>query len=168
MKEVAMTQVTEPLRAEHRGLLPELESLVSIAESLDDWEQAVTPGRLTKVVAFLRDHLVPHAKAEEAVLYPAVERAMGSPRATATMVADHGEIVRRIAALSVTTAAVGVGPPSARERNELRAELFGLWAILRLHFDKEEEVLLPELDARLTRDEAQTLFADMSAVAHPA
>ena len=163
-----MTQVTEPLRAEHRGLLPDLESLVAIAESLDNWEVAVTPGRLTEVIAFLRDHLVPHARAEEAVLYPEVERVMGSPRAMATMVADHTEIVRRIDALGVTATAVGVGPPSTDKRNELRAELFGLWAILRLHFDKEEEVLLPELDAHLTRDEAQTLFANMSAVAHPA
>jgi hypothetical protein len=41
-----------------------------------------------------------------------------------------------------------------------------LSAILQLHFRKEEEVLLPVLDASLSANEAAALFARMGAVAH--
>jgi len=158
--------VTEPLRAEHRALLPEVESLTVIAESLDSWDPEVTPSRLAEKVAFLRGQLVPHAEAEEAVLYPAVEEAMGSPAAMATMVADHVEIVRRIELLAEMTAETGTGPPGPQACNALRGQLFGLYAIWRLHFDKEEGILLPELDARLSPQEAEALFGRMGAAAH--
>ena len=58
-------------------------------------------------------------------------------------------------------------PPPEAEANELRAQLYGLWAILALHFDKEEAVLLPILDAHLTDRDAVALFERMDAVAHP-
>ncbi|MCZ7526395.1 MAG: hemerythrin domain-containing protein [Acidimicrobiia bacterium] len=160
------TSVTEPLRAEHRELLPHLEEVAGVAAALGEWT-ADTPARLEAVVAFLRDHLVPHARAEEAALYPAVERAMGAPGATATMAADHVEIVRRIDALAAAVAGIGDGAPDPVAVDRLRAQLVGLHAILLLHFHKEEEVLLPVLDAHLGEDEARAMFAEMVAVAHP-
>ena len=110
---------------------------------------------------------VPHARAEESALYPAVEVAMRSPGATATMAADHVEIVRRIDALDALVTSVGADPPDPAQAEELKAQLYGLHAILLLHFSKEEEVLLPELDAHMTPDEAAAMFADMVAIAHP-
>jgi iron-sulfur cluster repair protein YtfE (RIC family) len=151
--------VTDPLREEHAHLRPHLDELDAVADTLDSWTDE-TPARLDAILDFLRGHLVPHARAEEDVLYPAVERAMGAPGATATMVADHREIVRRTDALAVGAA---TGPAAA---STLRRQLYGLRAILDLHFDKEEEVLLPVLDAQLTPEQADRLFADMSASAH--
>lgn len=158
--------VTEPLRNEHADLYPHLEALDTVAASLDEWD-AGTPARLEEVVEFLRGHLVPHARAEEAALYPAVEKAMAAPGATDTMKADHVEIVRRIEALASLVAAVGRDAPGMDDREQLRAQLYGLGAILRLHFHKEEDVLLPVLDARLSEDDAQAMFDAMVAVAHP-
>ena len=158
--------VTEPLRREHQDLRPRVADLDTIADRLDDWN-AGTPDDLRTIVEFLRDHLVPHARAEEAELYPMVEQVMRAPGATSTMVADHVEIVRRIDELAETVGAVGTGPASTAEATRLRSQLYGLSAVLRLHFDKEEEVLLPVLDAHMNVDEATQLFARMSAVAHP-
>jgi iron-sulfur cluster repair protein YtfE (RIC family) len=148
--------VTDPLREEHAHLRPHLDELDALADGLDTWTDN-TPARLDAVLDFLRGHLVPHARAEEDVLYPAVERAMAAPGATSTMVADHREIVRRTDELAVSAAA---GPAAAPT---LRRQLYGLRAILDLHFDKEEEVLLPVLDAQLTAEQAERLFAEMSA-----
>ena len=53
------------------------------------------------------------------------------------------------------------------QAEQLRAQLYGLSAILTLHFHKEEDVLLPVLDAKLSADDAKAMFADMVAVAHP-
>jgi len=46
-------------------------------------------------------------------------------------------------------------------------QLIGLSAILQLHFRKEEDVLLPVLDASLDTDAVAALFARMREVAHP-
>jgi len=80
---------TEPLRAEHRDLLPHLRGLETIADEVDRWNVDEAARVLGEIVGFLRGHLVPHAKAEEQVLYPAVEEAMAAPGATATMRADR-------------------------------------------------------------------------------
>lgn len=158
--------VTQPLRDEHADLLPHLLELDAVAARLGDW-QPDTARRLDGIIEFLRGHLVPHARAEEAALYPRVEQVMTAPGATDTMKADHHEIVRRIDDLGVLVTAIDAGPPSPDQTEQLKAQLYGLAAILMLHFHKEEAVLLPVLDAHLSAAEADALFADMGAVAHP-
>ena len=157
--------VTQPLRDEHADLFPHVAELDAVAAGLAEW-QADTPARLDNIVEFLRDHLIPHARAEEAALYPRVEQAMNAPGATDTMKADHVEIVRRIDALAALAAAVDAGPASPTQAEQLRAKLYGLGAILALHFHKEEDVLLPVLDAKLSDEEAKAMFTDMTAVSH--
>lgn len=157
---------TEPLRAEHRDLLPHLLSLDTVANDVAGWDRDAAVSALGEIVGFLRGHLVPHAAAEEAVLYPAIEEAMAAPGATATMRADHVEIVARIDRLADTAAAVEQRWPDEVLAPGLAHQLVGLSAILQLHFHKEEEVLLPVLDASLDADAATALFARMGEVAH--
>jgi len=158
---------TEPLRAEHRDLLPHLRGLETIADEVDRWNVDEAARVLGEIVGFLRGHLVPHAKAEEQVLYPAVEEAMAAPGATATMRADHAEIVSRIDRLADTAATVADRWPDPAVARDLTHQLVGLSAILLLHFRKEEEVLLPVLDTTLRADDAAALFARMGQEAHP-
>jgi iron-sulfur cluster repair protein YtfE (RIC family) len=157
---------TEPLRAEHRDLLPHLLALDTVATDVSNWDRDAAVRALGDVVGFLRGHLVPHATAEEQVLYPAVEQAMAAPGATATMAADHAEIVARIDRLADTIATIEQQWPDAALARGVTHQLVGLSAILQLHFRKEEEVLLPVLDASLGADEAAALFARMGDVAH--
>jgi hemerythrin-like domain-containing protein len=157
---------TEPLRAEHRDLLPHLRALDTAANEVDRWSRDEALHVLGDVVGFLRGHLVPHATAEEHVLYPAVEEAMAAPGATATMRADHTEIVGRIDRLADTVATIEERWPDGDLVRDLVHQLVGLSAILQLHFNKEEEVLLPVLDASLSADEAAQLFGRMGEVAH--
>jgi len=157
---------TEPLRSEHRDLLPHLLALDTAANDAATWDRDTAVATLGDLVGFLRGHLVPHATAEEAVLYPAVEEAMAAPGATATMRADHVEIVARIDRLAEAAAAVEQRWPDAELARDVAHQLVGLSAILQLHFRKEEEVLLPVLDANLDTDAAAALFARMGEVAH--
>ncbi|MGZ4511992.1 MAG: hemerythrin domain-containing protein [Mycobacterium sp.] len=161
------TLPTEPLRAEHRDLLPHLQGLETIAEEVDRWDADEAAHVLGDIVGFLRGHLVPHAGAEEQVLYPAVEEAMAAPGATATMRADHVEIVSRIDRLADTAATIAIRWPDDTLARDLAHQLVGLSAILLLHFRKEEEVLLPVLDTTLGPDDAVALFARMGKEAHP-
>lgn len=157
---------TEPLRAEHRDLLPHLLRLETVASELDGLEHEAAARSLFDVLEFLRGHLVPHATAEEAILYPAVEEAMAAPGATATMRADHAEILARIDRLARAAAEIDGRWPDAGLARDVAFQLVGLAAILRLHFQKEEEVLLPILDERLDAGAATSLFARMGEVAH--
>ncbi len=153
---------TQPLRDEHRELRPHIDELVAVADLLDDHRPGELGDRLAAASSFVNGHLLRHAGAEEAALYPVVGRAMGSTDATATMSRDHREIAafgERLAQL-VEDARGGRGDTTA-----LRRVLYGLHAIVALHFAKEEEVYLPLLDERLTPEEAARLFAGMEAAA---
>lgn len=162
----SQTLPTEPLRAEHRDLLPHLRALDTAADELDRWDRDEAVHVLGDIVGFLRGHLVPHATAEEHVLYPAVEDAMAAPGATATMRADHAEIVARIDRLADAARTMEERWPDAGLARDLAHQLVGLSAILQLHFRKEEEVLLPVLDSTLSAEDASALFARMGEVAH--
>jgi hypothetical protein len=50
----------------------------------------------------------------------------------------------------------------------LRRILYGLSALVRVHFAKEEEIYLPILDARLTTEEARRMFETMERAAQEA
>ena len=51
---------------------------------------------------FLREVLLPHARAEEEVLYPEWARLVGYPDAAVPMVHDHEAIVARVEQLAAT------------------------------------------------------------------
>lgn len=157
---IALT-VTEPLRAEHRELLPEIERLRATADDLATVPSQSTIGQLDALIGFLRTQLIPHARAEEKVLYPDIARHLGSARATATMNADHEEVVRLVTELSELRDGVHGGSANRAHAIALRRVLYGLYAILKLHLAKEEDLYLPILDAALSSDEAAALFRRM-------
>jgi iron-sulfur cluster repair protein YtfE (RIC family) len=161
---IALTS-TEPLRAEHRQLLPEIERLRATADDMATVPSDSTIGQLDALIAFLRNHLIPHARAEERVLYPEIARCLGSARATATMSADHEEVMRLVSELGELRDGVQGGLADRVHAIALRRVLYGLYAILKLHFAKEEDLYLPILDAALSADDAAALFRRMEQAA---
>lgn len=162
-----MNTVTQPLREEHKALLPHVEALREAADAVGEQSVAVLRGRLDAVYDFLAHHLIPHAEAEDRALYPVVAGILGAREATATMSRDHVEVSRltqELAALEAKLSGAGdlVSPELARG---LRRVLYGLYAVVRLHFAKEEEVYLPLLDTRLSPEEARHMFEAMERAA---
>ncbi len=153
-------RATEELRSEHAGIRHGASALARVASQLGDWSSA-TPGRLHEVETFLTGELAPHAKAEESVLYPLVEKAI-APGSTITMVADHDVIRERVMAVAELIAKVGEGPPTPPELEALREHLYGLWAIVCLHLDKEEKVLFSLIDAKLSAADVRTLQEELA------
>jgi iron-sulfur cluster repair protein YtfE (RIC family) len=158
--------VTEPLHDEHQHLLPRVETLRKAAEAADGGADTVLGAALDDALEFLWNHLVPHARAEDAVLYPAVERVMHAPGATATMTRDHVEVVALTGELQRLRDDDLAGEFTPDRRRDARRLLYGLYAMIRLHFAKEEEIYLPLLDAGLTAAQAEEMFAAMHAEAH--
>jgi iron-sulfur cluster repair protein YtfE (RIC family) len=160
-----MTIPTQPLRDEHRELRPHVERLRQAAEAVSDAPTPELRALLEEVNEFLGRHLIPHAQAEEAALYPVVARLMGASEATATMRRDHVEIGRMVEELRTLQDHLADAAYQPGEAESLRRALYGLYAVIALHFAKEEEVYLPLLDARLTEAEAQEMFQRMEKAA---
>ncbi len=159
-----MTAITEPLRAEHRELLPHVEQLRQAADTIEAEPTADMAAAVDEAIEFLTHHLIPHARAEEAALYPAVASAMGAPGATATMSRDHVEVLRLTDELRLVRGRLGK-EVSDFDARELRRLLYGLYAVVGVHFAKEEEVYLPLLDGKLSEAEARAMFEAMEAAA---
>ncbi len=158
---------TQPLRDEHRELLPHVELLRSAADHVGAVPPARLEAELDNVLDFLVGHLIPHAQAEDAALYPVVEKAMGAPGAADTMRRDHVEVVRLTEELAQIRGRIAAQAPSAYEL-DLRRVLYGLYAVVELHFAKEEEVYLPVLDAWLDAASAARMFEAMERAASDA
>jgi len=160
-----MTRPTQPLREEHRDLLPRLEGLKSTADAVGEAAGGPLREAIDACHDFLTHMLIPHAYAEDRALYPAVARLMGAPEATATMSRDHIEVGRLTEQLgSLKSQLAATGPTKAQAR-ELRRVLYGLYALVKVHFAKEEEIYLPLLDAHLSADDARQMFEAMEKAA---
>ncbi|WP_414638606.1 heavy metal translocating P-type ATPase [Actinophytocola sp.] len=85
----------------------------------------------------LTDQLLPHEHAEEDTLYPALAEILGGPEGTFTMSRGHVEIDRLVRRLGRHLADSHNVQPD--QLDDLRATLYGLDAVLTLHFAQEEE-----------------------------
>lgn len=165
-----MPRPTDPLRDEHRELLPHVEVLRTAAEALSapGLEGAALEDatrQLDEALSFLTSHLIPHATAEDVALYPVVGRVMGSPLATRTMSRDHVEVGRLTEELTKLRERFAAGRTDSVTASELRQALYGLYALVRVHFAKEEEIYLPLLDEHLDATAAAEMFEAMEAAA---
>jgi hemerythrin-like domain-containing protein len=163
-----MALVTQPLRDEHRELFPHIEHLRTVADSIGEAPPDGVREAVGHCAEFLARHLLPHAKAEEEALYPVVGRLLGAPEATQTMSRDHVEIAKLTAELQRLSDALQHGEPGLHDVKDLRRVLYGLYAVVTLHFAEEEEIYLRVLDERLSPQEAQQMFESMGHAAHEA
>ena len=146
---------TEPFRREHKELLSHIEHVGQAAREvarLDHGERELLVGR---ILDFLRGTLVPHAKAEEDVLYPEWAKLVGYADAAVPMVHDHEAIVARIERLEHA---------DVDDLDTLQELLYGLHALIGVHFRKEEDIQLPAFDAAPPELTA-SLFERMEALA---
>lgn len=161
-----MTQLpTDPIREEHSELEPHLHHIERAAAQVTEWDLALAKRSLPQLIGFLREDLVPHAQTEEEVLYPEVDRITGAAT-TATMIVDHVVIGERIDALASSADAALDDWDAPGVAADISRQLAAIAGIVRLHFRKEEEVLLPILDANLTVEQGHALFESMGHTAH--
>lgn len=163
-----MNTLTQPLRDEHKELFPYVDRIRQVAELIGEAPIAEIRHGVEEVYDFLASHLKPHAEAEEAALYPVVQKVLGSPDATKTMSRDHVEVGIYIDELASLRDGLTGEALTTVQIKSLRRVLFGVYGLVKVHFAKEEEVYLPILDQRLTPESAQEMFEAMEAAAHEA
>jgi iron-sulfur cluster repair protein YtfE (RIC family) len=163
-----MNTLTQPLRDEHKELFPHVDQIRQVAELIGDAPIAEIRRGVEQVYDFLANHLKPHAEAEEAALYPVVQKVLGSPDATKTMSRDHVEVGFYIEELASLRNGLISDVLTITQIKSLQRVLYGVYGLVKVHFAKEEEVYLPILDQRLTPESAQEMFEAMEVAAHTA
>lgn len=129
---------TEPFRREHAELVTHIEHLAEGARALPAIDVEERELLVARILVFLRETLLPHARAEEEVLYPEWARLVGFTDAAVPMIHDHEAIVARVDRLEETDLA---------DVAKLQELLYGLYALIGVHFRKEEDIQLPAFDA---------------------
>ena len=129
---------TEPFRREHAELHAHIEHVGQAAREVAHLERSEREVLVGRIVGFLTGTLVPHARAEEEVLYPEWAKLVGFDDAAVPMVHDHEAIVARVERLERT---------DVDDVDTLQELLYGLYALISVHFRKEEDIQLPAFDA---------------------
>ena len=133
------THVADRFRSEHREFAPEVLRIRNVADRLGLMTPEETRRELEAVRVFLLERLPEHEEEEEAIVYPIVAEAMGGEDPMSSMARAHLEIShlgRIFRQLIEELSEDGLTP---EDLMDLRRVLYGLHAILRLHFAQEEE-----------------------------
>ena len=125
------------LRAEHDAVLPVIEQIRSVADGLSTHDRDLTSART--LLDRLETSLLPHERADEALLVPLVARALGGTDATAAISRTHAEIEHQVGRLQRLLTDLDDEAAQPEDIVELRRLLYGLYAVLRLHNAQEEE-----------------------------
>jgi hemerythrin-like domain-containing protein len=107
--------------------------------------------------------IIPHALAEDKALYPIIQKVMGSRHATETMSHDHMVISNLTRELSYLRSHVSGLSVTKDQVCSLRRVLYGLYLMVKVHIDKEEEVYMPLLEENLKPEEFNKMMNSLEA-----
>ena len=133
------TDVAERFRAEHREFAPELVRVRWVADRLGQLPPDEVRRELEAVRRFVVERLPQHEEEEEAAVYPVVARLMGGEDPMSSMARAHIEISHLARVFRQLLDDLPEEGPTPDDLVDLRRVLYGLHAILRLHFAQEEE-----------------------------
>lgn len=128
------------LETEHERLAGPLARLRIVADQLATLPPLEAASALAEVDREVREHLLRHEREDDARLYPAIAHVLGGDDPMASMHRTHREVQQLGRLLSRMTADLAPDGPDPTETNEFRRLLYGLDAILRLHFAQEDEL----------------------------
>jgi len=133
------SNVGDRFRDEHREFVPWLARIRTVADRLESYSPVEARDELQQIRWFLTERLPQHEEEEEAAVYPVVSRLMGGEDSMGTMARAHLEIDHLSRVFVHLVDDVPLEGPAAEDLVDLRRVLYGLHAILRLHFAQEEE-----------------------------
>ncbi|AKS38793.1 hemerythrin [Anoxybacillus gonensis] len=153
---VSLCPPLQRLKEEHGPLNEEKYALFVAAKSIyDGEEQDVVQAfiRLREKVQQFLQHLEPHSRREEDVLFPMMERYIGKQFGPiAVMEYEHQEAKQNIATFLQKTETI-----RSEEAKQLASYVMNAYMILTDHFAKEEQVLFPMAEKLLSAEEKEEL-----------
>ncbi|MHB8416640.1 MAG: heavy metal translocating P-type ATPase [Myxococcales bacterium] len=136
----AVPELAQRLAAAHRALHPRVRELAALAARLDSLAPAEAKRQLEAAGQMLEQDLLPHEREEQLSAYPILGEMLQPEDPTGPLVQTHHEIQRLVRLFARLVAALPPEGPRPEELRDLRRALYGLNAVLTLHFSQEEEL----------------------------
>ncbi len=136
------------LADEHRELQAILDQIRAVADSLYGPPSPSEHEALLQLDAALSENIVPHEQHDDQTLYPRVGRLIGGDDPMAAMSRSHREIFSFVRTLHRMIGDIPPQGPEVASARELQRLLYGLEAMLRLHFAQEDEIYQALADTR--------------------
>jgi heavy metal translocating P-type ATPase len=137
----ALARVRSEIHAEHEKLRPELEGLRRLADHLDALSGPEAGEGLRGALTFLQEDILAHHREEDERLYPELARVLGDGKSLVPLGRTHQEIEHLVRYFARILDETGREGPDAEDRRELRRLLYGLAAVLEVHFGEEETLV---------------------------
>ncbi len=134
------SELSTRLKREHLELLPGLSELGALADSMASMPESRLVSELTRIDRFLTERVLPHEVADEREIYPVLSEIMGGHDPMAAMSLTHGEIFRLTGLYHRLVEELSGEEVTELDLADIRRVLYGLDAVLRLHFAQEEEL----------------------------
>lgn len=132
--------LAEGLASSHRALRPHIGELASLAARLESLPGTEARIRLERARDMLEKELLTHEREEQETAYPVIAGMLKGEDPTGPLIQTHHEIHRLIRLYGRLVAQLPPDGPRAEDLRDLRRVLYGLNAVLSLHFAQEEEL----------------------------
>jgi len=139
-RRILTPQLAERLYAEHRRLAPVLERLRNLADQIDTMTRQQLREALADVHRFLTTDLLEHERLDEEQLYLTIAAQLSGEDPLGTFSRTHQEIFHLARLLELLIGELPEAGPDPHDLPDIRRLLYGLHAVLRLHFAQEEEL----------------------------
>lgn len=158
----SMDKLADFIQREHNALRPHVELIRVAGDAVGEVPLSILRELTNTVLGFLVRELMPHGRNDHDILYRTLEQATQTPGSTATMNREHLEMSKMADELgNLHALTVAEAELSERTTRELRRVLYGLYALINLHFAKEEEIYADVLEHRLSTTEKDLLVATL-------
>lgn len=132
-------ELSTRLKEEHLRIMPQLDEIAHLADRLDHLSAHEAVAEMRRLDRFIQDELLPHERADDREIYPILAGLIGGEDPMATMSMSHGEIFRLAGVFHRQVS--GLEEDLGRtDVFDLRRTMYGLHAVLLLHFAQEEEL----------------------------
>ena len=150
MKEQDPKTDIDALMAEHDSMRRHLPHAVQIADAVGYVSVEELNQWLEHAIHTIAHQFLPHARHEETSLYARFPEAPGGPSLAAVFRHHHVEFAQLVDELKAARANVRE-PLDANLARELRRILYGMYAIMKLHFRAESEIYRQAADQKIYR-----------------
>ena len=134
------------LSHEHREIEHVVGRIETTAEMAGNLAARDLASALRSLLDSIEKTLLPHLDWEDNFCFPEMDRLAATPWATRLLRLQHQQIRQSVERLEADWLALR-REPTHRQLVDLRARLYGLHALMSTHFEQEERVILPFLDA---------------------
>ena len=132
--------LAQDLARSHRSLRPKVGELAALAVQLEALPGREARSRLERIRDMLEQELLPHESEEQRTAYPVIEKMLKGENPTGPLIQTHNEIRRLSRLFGRLVEQLPPAGPVREDLRDLRRLLYGLHAILTLHFAQEDEL----------------------------